>query len=293
MLRFTDVSEVWQDPLMPEDTAGPPSGLSGGPEAPASIGEMITELRSGLGWSQGRLAEELGRVSGHPSITREYVSRWEHGRKVPGPFWIGHLAAVLQVPRWVLEGRVKRREMLRLAGASAVGAAIGFRAPSPDGEELFASIAAGDPGPLAQIQTSYATDIGLGRMAAADRPVLWRLARWAEDGGSDVLRVNAAGVLGKAASQDFAGLPAAVMIRDRDVRARWLRALVARVGRDTGQLEAEVLNPHDSGARWCAGWLLAQDGSPAARAALGRALRSEPVTENIRTFGLLLNGEHL
>ena len=277
---------------MPEDSAGLPSGLSGGPEAPASIGEVIAGLRCGLGWSQGRLAEELGTVSGHPSITREYVSRWEHGRKVPGPFWIEHLAAVLQVPRWVLEGHVKRRDMLRLTGAAAVGAAIGFGTPSPNGEELFASIAAGDAGPLAQIQTSYATDLALGRMAAADRPVLWRLARWAEDGGSDILRVNAAGILGKAASQDFSGTPAAVMIRDRDVRGRWMRALTGRVGRDTGKLSAEVLNPHDSGARWCAGWLLAQDGSPAARQALTRALRAEPVTENVRTFGLLLNGEN-
>ncbi len=276
---------------MPEDSTDTPGGLSGGPEASASIGEMIAGLRSGLGWSQGRLADELGKVSGHPSITREYVSRWEHGRKVPGPFWIEHLAAVLQVPRWVLEDHVRRRDMLRLTGAAAVGAAIGLGTPSPDGGELFASIAAGDPGPLAQVQTSYATDLALARMAAADRPVLWRLARWADDGGSDVLRVNAAGILGKAASQDFSGMPAAVMLRDRDVRARWLRALADRVSRDPGKLAAEVLNPRDSGARWCAGWLLAQDGSPDARLALTRALRSEPVVENVRTFGLLLNGE--
>ena len=277
---------------MPEDSAGLPSGLSSGPEAPASIGDVIAELRSALGWSQGRLADELGRVSGHPSITREYVSRWEHGRRVPASFWLPYLAEVLQVPRWVLEDHVKRRDMLKLTGAATFGAALGFGTPSPDGGELFASIAAGDPGPLAQIQTSYATDIGLGRMAAADRPVLWRLARWAEDDGSDIVRVNAAGILGKAAAPDFAGLPAAVMIRDRDVRARWLRALMGRVGTDTGKLSAEILNPADSGARWCAGWLLAQDGSPDARAALTRALRNEPVTENVRTFGLLLNGEN-
>jgi Helix-turn-helix domain len=206
---------------MPENSADPPGGLCSGPDEPASIGKIITELRSALGWSQGRLAGELGKVSGHPSITREYVSRWEHGRKVPGPFWIGHLAAVLQVPRWVLEDRVKRRDMLRLTGAAATVAALGTGKPSPDGGELFASIAAGDTGPLAQIQTSYATDLTLGQMAAADRPVLWRLAKWAGDDGSDVVRVNAAGILGKAASADFAGLPAAVMLRDRDVRARW------------------------------------------------------------------------
>ncbi len=157
---------------------------------------------------------------------------------------------------------------------------------------MFSSIAAGDSGSLAQIQTSHATDLALGRLAASDRPVLWRLARWADDGDSDVLRVNAAGVLAKTGQLEFAGVPASVMTRDRDVRARYLRAMVARVGRDTGKLAAEALNPRDSGARWCAGWLLARDGSPSPRKALAAALRNEPVTENVRTFGLLLNGEN-
>jgi PPOX class probable F420-dependent enzyme len=58
------------------------------------------------------------------------------------------------------------------------------------------------------------------------------------------------------------------------------------------QLCAEVQNPADSGARWCAAWLLAQESSAAARQALARALRAEPVTENVRTIGLLLTGEN-
>ena len=158
--------------------------------------------------------------------------------------------------------------MLRLTGAAAAIAAIGGgKVLPPDTEDMFSSIAAGDAGPLTQIQTSYATDMALGRMVTADRPVMWRLARWADDGDSDILRVNAAGILGKAASADFS--------------------------RGTDQLAGEILNPDDSGARWCAGWLLAQDGSPAARQALARGLRSEPVVENVRTFGLLLNGERL
>jgi transcriptional regulator with XRE-family HTH domain len=119
---------------MHDDIAGEPGGLSGGPEALTSVGDIICELRSNLGWSQGRLAEELGKVSGHPSITREYVSRWEHGRKIPGPFWIGHLAAVFQVPRWVMEGHVRRRDMLRLTGVAAIGAVAGVPAGSLDGK---------------------------------------------------------------------------------------------------------------------------------------------------------------
>ena len=188
---------------------------------------------------------------------------------------------------------MRRRDMLRLTGAAAAIAAVGSgKVLPPDTGDMFSSIAAGDPGPLTQIQTSYATDMALGRMAAADRPVMWRLARWADDGDSDILRVNAAGILGKAASADFSGMPAAVMLRDRDVRGRWLRALVGRVGTDTGRLSTEVLNPADSGARWCAGWLLAQDGSAAARQALAQALRTDSVTENVRSFGQLLIGEN-
>jgi hypothetical protein len=122
--------------------------------------------------------------------------------------------------------------------------------------------------------------------------VLWRLARWADDGDSDILRVNAAGVLAKSGDLEFAGLPAEVLARDRDVRTRYLRAMVARVGRDTNKLCAEVQNPADSGARWCAAWLLARDGSAASRRALMRALRTEHVAENVRTIGLLLTGEN-
>ncbi len=38
--------------------------------------------------------------------------------------------------------------------------------------------------------------------------------------------------------------------------------------------------------------LLAQDSSREAKLALTRALRSETVLDNVRTFGLLLNGEN-
>jgi len=41
-----------------------------------AVGEVIREIRCALGWSQGRLAAELGRVSARPTVTREMVSRW-------------------------------------------------------------------------------------------------------------------------------------------------------------------------------------------------------------------------
>ena len=82
-----------------------------------------------------------------------------------------------------------------------------------------------------------------------------RLARWADDGGSAVLRVNAAGILAKTRSVDSAGLAAAALRRDRDMRVCYLRAVSARVGTGTRQLAAELVNPAGAGARWCSAWL--------------------------------------
>ena len=269
---------------------GPASGHPGSHEPAAHAGEVIRALRCALGWSQGRLAAELRQVSGHPTVTREDVSRWEHSRRVPGPFWITHLAAALQVPQWALEGRVQRRDMLKLAGAIAGSAMLGTAAHAT-GEELYSSIAAGDASPLGLVQTSHETDLMLATLAGADQPVMLRLARWADDGGSAVLRVNAAGILAKTRSLDSAGLAAAALRRDRDMRVCYLRAVSARAGTGTRQLAAELVNPADAGARWCSAWLLGRDGSPGAGRVLARALRTERVTENVRTIGMILNGD--
>jgi hypothetical protein len=180
--------------------------------------------------------------------------------------------------------------MLMLAGA-VTGGLIAGRTPRTSGEEIFTSIAAGDSGPLGSVQTSHQTDLMLAGLAGADRPVLLRLARWADDGESDVLRVNAAGILAKTTRLDYAGLAAAMLRRDREMRLRYLRAVAARVGSGTGPLAAELRNPADAGARWCSAYLLAADGSDQARLALAGALRSEPVTEVVRTVGLLLHGD--
>jgi hypothetical protein len=268
----------------------PCGGQPSGHEVAQPIGEVICELRSALGWSQGRLAAELGRISAHPTVTREMISRWEHGKREPGPFWLRHIAVALQVPQWELEGCLRRRDMLMLAGAVS-GGLIAGTASYKAGVEMFTSVAAGDSGSLGSVQTSHQTDLMLAGLAAADRPVLLRLARWADDGDSDVLRVNAAGILAKTTQLDYAGLATAALRRDREVRLRYLRAVAARVGTGTRGLAAELRNPADAGARWCSAYLLATEGSDHARRALATALRSEPVTEVVRTIGLLLHGD--
>ncbi|HEU4423340.1 MAG TPA: helix-turn-helix transcriptional regulator [Pilimelia sp.] len=65
---------------------------------PESIGPLLARLRLRRGHSQLRLAEQLCAASGVPTVTRHEVSRWERGQRVPGPFWLGWLAAVLEVP---------------------------------------------------------------------------------------------------------------------------------------------------------------------------------------------------
>ncbi|MGH3770244.1 MAG: helix-turn-helix transcriptional regulator [Pseudonocardiaceae bacterium] len=77
------------------------------------LGALIRELREWLGWSQSRLATALCEVAKHETVTREIVSRWETGKRVPGPWWLRHLATVLQVPLEILEqAGVDRRRFL-------------------------------------------------------------------------------------------------------------------------------------------------------------------------------------
>lgn len=97
------------------------SGQCSGQDTELFLGLLIRDLRLSLGWSQGRLAAALERVSG-VAIAREYVSRWENGKRMPGSWWLAHLATVFQVPMTVLEEgeRVDRRKFLTDVSAAAV-----------------------------------------------------------------------------------------------------------------------------------------------------------------------------
>jgi transcriptional regulator with XRE-family HTH domain len=92
---------------------GSAGGRCGGQADAVLLGALVRDLRLANGWSQGRLVAALELVSGVP-LAREYVSRWENGKRKPGRFWLGHLATVLQVPLTVLEEgeRVDRRAFL-------------------------------------------------------------------------------------------------------------------------------------------------------------------------------------
>jgi transcriptional regulator with XRE-family HTH domain len=66
---------------------------------PVMLGAVIRDLRESLGCAQPWLATALCTVADHETVTRETVSRWETGKRTPGPWWLRrHLATVLQVP---------------------------------------------------------------------------------------------------------------------------------------------------------------------------------------------------
>ncbi|MEN8650165.1 helix-turn-helix transcriptional regulator [Streptomyces sp. 21So2-11] len=88
-----------------------------------AIGQLIKDLRTARGWSQGRLASEVNAAFG-TSLDREYVSRWERSKVTPGPFYLRCLSAALDVPLAVLEGEVNRRTSLSDVAATAIAPVV-------------------------------------------------------------------------------------------------------------------------------------------------------------------------
>lgn len=254
-----------------------------------ALGTLIRDLREARGWSQARLARLLCAESGRPTVTRHEVSRWEHGRRDPVE-WLPHLASVFDVPLEILEAaRVERRQFIINVAATAAMTVM----PPPARQtisELVTSIAGGDRTPLAQVQTSHTMDLAIAELAARDRPTLLRLARWAEDDDSDVVRVNATGIIAKTRSDLLERVPL-TLTHDADVRHRYVSAVADRIGSAPRSLINELRNPADVGARWCTAYLLRMHDGPQVRAALVAAVRAEPVRENIRSYALILNGE--
>lgn len=53
--------------------------------------------------TQCELAARLSDASGNDSVSREEVSRWERGKRIPGPYWRAWLSLVLELPRDEIE----------------------------------------------------------------------------------------------------------------------------------------------------------------------------------------------
>lgn len=246
-----------------------------------ALGALIRDLRQAHRWSQTDLANALCLTSGHPTISREEVHRWEVEKVIPGRFWLAHLATTLNVPLDVVTeearlSRMNRREFLSLSALTVAHRKLA--------SELTASIAAGDGASLATVQTTHGTDLVIA--AITDRASTRKLRTWMSDGNSPILRVNAAGILAKLQDQDAAEQVAVILGADAEVRQLYTTAVIARVGALpwataaklaagriptqrqahflASRLSQEVLNPRDAGARWCSASVL-RDMSPLLR----------------------------
>lgn len=77
------------------------------------------------------------------------------------------------------------------------------------------------------------------------------------------------------------------MLRDAEARQLYLNAVWQRVGPDPAAIVGELTSPADSGARWCAAWLLS--GTRHAGAIVD-AMRVEQSRENLRAMALAMTG---
>ncbi len=66
---------------------------------PPPITALIPQARREQGLTQRELADLLCEISQNDSLTREEVSRWERGKRIPGPYWRAWISAVLDVPQ--------------------------------------------------------------------------------------------------------------------------------------------------------------------------------------------------
>ncbi|MEU3165172.1 helix-turn-helix transcriptional regulator [Streptosporangium sp. NPDC006930] len=78
-----------------------------------TIEELIKQFRQAKGLTQASLADRLARVSGQATITRNEVSRWERGKRLPLA-WLPWLSIVLDLPLAMLDQAVVLSRAKRL-----------------------------------------------------------------------------------------------------------------------------------------------------------------------------------
>jgi transcriptional regulator with XRE-family HTH domain len=193
-------------------------------------------------------------------------------------------------------------------------------------QRIFGDIATGDSALFATAQTSHETDLIIREFVARDDTSAASLTGWMKRAPNAVLRVNAAGVLAKVGSASLTDNVVQTLKSHAGTRQLYLTAVASRVlelpwehaakmatvvergpaqlpellsldqaGYATSKLAAELHNPRDGAARWCAVVLMDQlrAASPdVASAALHAALRAEKGTENLRSIGAALAGDN-
>lgn len=175
------------------------------------------------------------------------------------------------------------------------------------GRQIFASLVAGDSRLLAATQTTHATDLVIGGYVSRHQASRRLLHRWMTQPATPVLQVNAAGVLAKLDDPDTIDEVIGALRGNTRVRGLYLTAVASRVlrlpwgqaGMLAGAAErtdvqlpeqhqnallAELDNPRDGAARWCALTLLGHNAARSRDLLLSR-LRVEQSRETLRALG--------
>lgn len=233
------------------------------------MNEALGHARRAAGLSYGDVAK-VGRMDRSTLCTME-----KHPTRPPSENVIRAYEEALNL---------HRREIFTLAVA-----ALGTALTGDDREtvnDLYASIAGGDYLPLSTVQTTHAVDHSLQGLVVREKRTVKRLRAWMVDGDTAELRVNSAGILAKTRDIDLADEVALTLARDQETRDLYLSAVRRRL-RDNDALAAELRNERDSGARWCAAYLLAGAGYSTA---INQAMRNEPSRETLRVMALSATG---
>lgn len=252
----------------------------------------------------------------HARATRLAVT--EIAAKTLSPLASGDVVHVpyITAPGTVAYMKMSRRAFLAGGGMAAAGLATtrmstGERVTA---DTIATDILAGDPCHVSGSITSHALDLTIAAQISARGLRPTPLAGWmsADD---PALAVNATGIAAKMIDHDLIGAAISSLGADDRVRQRYLACVFARIYpirwdaaedwatdrhlrarvTDLTPLTDQLSYAEDAGARWCAGFVLADvwadpdhAGAPAAAQALEQALADEPIPELRTAYGRAL-----
>ena len=97
------------------------------------ISDLIRRTRTGRGMTQAALARQLANVSGNAAVTRDQVTRWERGGRVPSPYWRRWLSIALDVPSGQLDRAARCARAVRLLAIDRQSSALLPPVPARNG----------------------------------------------------------------------------------------------------------------------------------------------------------------
>ena len=97
------------------------------------ISHLIRRTRTRRGMTQAALARQLASASGNAAITRDQVTRWERGGRVPSPYWRRWLAVALDVPTGQLDRAARCARAVRLLAVDGQPGIAPSPVPMPNG----------------------------------------------------------------------------------------------------------------------------------------------------------------